>query len=77
MIPTCSKCGTEHWNFARCEGDKRSNAQLQLFEHPERRGLRNFGDRLDGVDVRGNVHWLTDGPIKPRGGVIEPEEWGN
>lgn len=85
QMPTCPKCSQAHWLFVACddtariEKDRRalhgSGAPLQIFEHPERRGMRNFGDRLDGVTVKGNVHWLTDGPMKPRGGVIEPDDW--
>lgn len=72
MVPTCRRCGQQHYNFVPCTNVEEWNSR-----RPERRpepplslstpeGFSQWGDRLQSWDRRGNVYYrrTNDGPEK-------------
>ncbi len=72
QIPTCKKCGKDHYHFVRCDkvdewNKKRveNKPKLEVIFQPDK-NLRPWGDRINNYErIAGNVFVLRrehDGP---------------
>lgn len=76
----CDKCGMTHFAVSACNSEAairthRKAQPVTVIEHPERRGLRPFGDRLETIQMQGTTVMLKDFKIRKRGGVIPHPDW--
>lgn len=76
-LPTCKKCGKQHFNFTGCANTRDIETAQRLYakpnppvwiEHPERRGLRPWNDANDSDNTGGSLRFLSS-PMKERGSV--------
>lgn len=80
--PTCSKCGTVHYNFQPCGSaeavlvERKFNPSAPYHvEHPDKRGLRVWGNRFDTIEMQGTNILRKGGRIRRRGGVTVNPDW--